>query len=121
MDDNVWRPAHLTPEQMEERRLEAAMLLRQGQFSPAEIARQLGGSRASVCRWAATLAQEGRRGLEAHPIPGPSPRLDEKAWSHGSRLCQRALDPRAHRGPDRARVRGALPSALSGAAAQGPW
>jgi transposase-like protein len=64
MEDNVWRPAHLTPEQMEERRLEAARLLRQGLLSQAEIARQLGVSRASVCRWAATLAQEGPRGLE---------------------------------------------------------
>ena len=73
MDGNVWRPAHLTPEQMEERRLAAARLLRQGRLSQAEIARQLGVSRASVCRWAATLAQEGRRGLEARPIPGRSP------------------------------------------------
>ena len=73
MEDNVWRPAHLTLEQMEERRLVAATLLRQVQLSQAEIARHLGVSRASVCRWAATLAQEGPRGLEAHPIPGPSP------------------------------------------------
>jgi hypothetical protein len=28
MDGNVWRPAHLTLEQMEERRLVAARLLR---------------------------------------------------------------------------------------------
>ena len=70
MDGNVWRPTHLTPEQMEERRLAAATLLRQGRLSQAEIARHLGVSRASVCRWAATLAQEGRRGLEARPIPG---------------------------------------------------
>src|SRR5918997_1867976 len=89
MDDNVWRPAHLTPEQMEERRLEAARLLRQGRFSQAEIARQLGVSRASVCRWAATLAQDGQRGLEARPIPGRSPRLDEKAWGRLGRLLDR--------------------------------
>ncbi|MFL4994550.1 MAG: helix-turn-helix domain-containing protein, partial [Microvirga sp.] len=57
MDGNVWRPAHLTSEQMEERRLAAARLLRQGRLSQAEIARQLGVSRASVSRWAATLAQ----------------------------------------------------------------
>ncbi|MPR11219.1 helix-turn-helix domain-containing protein, partial [Microvirga tunisiensis] len=60
MDGNVWRPAHLTPGQMEERRLEAARLLRQGRLSQAEIARQLGASRASVSRWAATLAQDGQ-------------------------------------------------------------
>ena len=86
MEDNVWRPAHLTPEQMEERRLAAARLLRQGRLSQAEIARQLGVSRASVCRWIATLAQQGRRGLEARPIPGRVPRLDEKAWARLGRL-----------------------------------
>ena len=89
MDGNVWRPAHLTPEQMEERRLEAARLLRQGRLSQAEIAQQLGASRASVSRWAATLAQDGQRGLEARPIPGRSPRLDEKAWVRLGRLLDR--------------------------------
>jgi transposase len=89
MGGNVWRPAHLTSEQMEERRLAAAVLLRQGQLSQAEIARQLGVSRASISRWAATLAQEGRHGLEARPIPGRSPRLDEKAWARLGRLLDR--------------------------------
>jgi putative transposase len=74
---------------MEERRLAAAVLLRQGQLSQAEIARQLGVSRASISRWAATLAQEGRHGLEARPIPGRSPRLDEKAWARLGRLLDR--------------------------------
>ena len=89
MEGNVWRPTHLTSEQMEERRLVAATLLRQGQLSQADIARHVGVSRASVCRWAATLAQEGPRGLEARPIPGPSPRLDEKAWTRLGRLLDR--------------------------------
>jgi putative transposase len=79
MEDTVWRPAHLTPEQMEERRLEAARLLRQGQLSQADLARRLGVSRASVCRWAVTLAQEGPLGLEARPRRGQLPHLDEKA------------------------------------------
>jgi len=89
MDDAFWRPTHLTSEQMEERRLAGATLLRQGQLSQAEIARHVGVSRASVCRWAATLTQEGPRGLEARPIPGPSPRLDEKAWTRLGRLLDR--------------------------------
>jgi transposase len=89
MDDNVWRPAHLTSKQMEERRLAAATLLRQGRLSQADIARHLGVSRASVCRWAATLAQEGPRGLEARPTPGRLPRLDEKAWARLGRLLDR--------------------------------
>ena len=50
MDGNVWRPAHLTPEQMEERRPAAARLLRQSRFSQADIAWQLGVSRARVSR-----------------------------------------------------------------------
>jgi putative transposase len=89
MDGNVWRPAHLTPEQMEERRLAAARLLRQGRFSQADIARQLGVSRASVSRWAATLAQQGRRGLAARVRTGREPRLDEKAWARLGRLLDR--------------------------------
>jgi transposase len=89
MEDNVWRPAHLTSEQMEERRLAAATLVREGRLSQAQIARQLGVSRASVSRWAATLAQEGRRGLEARPITGRTPRLDERAWSRLGRLLDR--------------------------------
>src|SRR3954447_17792336 len=89
MDDDVWRPTHLTSEQMEERRLAAARLLRQGRLSQAQIARKLGVSRASVCRWAATLAQEGVHGLEARAISGRSPRLDEKAWARLGRLLDR--------------------------------
>ena len=89
MEGNVWRPTHLTSEQMEERRLVAATLLRQGLLSQAEVARHVGVSRASVCRWAAILAQEGPRGLEARPIPGPSSRLDKKAWTRLGRLLDR--------------------------------
>ncbi len=89
MDGNVWRPAHLTSEQMEERRLAAARLLRQGRFSQADIARQLGVSRASVSRWAAILAQQGRRGLATRARTGRAPRLDEKAWARLGRLLDR--------------------------------
>jgi transposase len=89
MEDNVWRPTHLTSEQMEERRLAGATLLRQGQLSQAQIARTLGVSRASVCRWAATLAQEGPHGLRARPIPGRVPRLEEGAWARLGRLLDR--------------------------------
>src|ERR687890_687079 len=74
---------------MEERRLVAATLLRQGQLSQADIARHVGVSRASVCRWAATLAHEGPRGLAARANLGPPARLDEKAWTRLSRLLDR--------------------------------
>ena len=74
---------------MEERRLAAARLFRQGRFSQADIARQLGVSRASVSRWAATLAQQGRRGLATRVRTGREPRLDEAAWTHLGRLLDR--------------------------------
>ena len=89
MSDDAWRPARLTVEQMEERRLAAAVLLRHGRLSQAAIARQLGVSEASVCRWAATLAQEGRRGLRARPRTGRPARLDAAAWARLGRLLAR--------------------------------
>ena len=93
MDDGGgWRPARLTPEQTEERRLAAAALLRQGRLSQAAIARRLGVSGARVCRWAATLAQEGRRGLRARPRTGRPGRLDAAAWARlGQLLARRAV------------------------------
>src|SRR5215210_7858974 len=130
MDDGGgWRPARLTPEQMEERRLAAAALLRQGRLSQAAIARRLGVSGAGVCRWAATLAQDGRRGLLARAAdrPAGAPRCTGPgapgpvvgAGGGGGRLRDRAMDPAAHRGADPARARGGPSSALPGAAAEG--
>jgi transposase len=58
-----WKPTRLTREQMEERRLEAARLLRAGKQSQAEIARQLGVSRMAVSQWAAQLRAGGVRQL----------------------------------------------------------
>ena len=89
MDNGAWRPARLTPEQLEERRLAAAALLRRGRLSQAEIARRFGVSRVSVCRWAATLAQEGRRGLRARPRTGRPGRLDAHAWGRLDRWLAR--------------------------------
>ena len=102
MKGNVWRPTHLTSEQMEERRLVAATLLCQGQLAQAEIARHVGVSRASACRWAATLAQEGPRGLEARPSRDHRPasmRRPGRGWAGcwiGARW-RRALPPNAER------------------------
>jgi hypothetical protein len=70
MGEEAWRPTRWTAEQLEERRLAAAVLLRNGRLSQAAIGRRLGVSRASVCRWAATLASGGRRGLRARPRTG---------------------------------------------------
>ena len=62
---------------MEERRREAARLLREG-VSQAEVARRTAVTRQSVSRWAATLEQEGLRGLRRASRAGRKPRLDEK-------------------------------------------
>jgi transposase len=89
MGAEVWRPAHLTAAQMEERRLAAAVLLRQGRLTQAAIARRVGVSRASVCRWAATLARAGRGGLWARPRSGRPGRLGAAAWTRLGRLLDR--------------------------------
>ena len=89
MSGSEWRPAHLTPGQLEERRLAAARLLRQGHMTQAAIARHLGVSRASVCRWAAIVRRQGRHGLRARPKAGRPPRLDARAWARLGRLLAR--------------------------------
>ena len=86
MDGGEWRPAGWTPVQSEERRLAAAALLRRGRLTQAAIARRLGVSRASVCRWAAAVRQRGRRGLRARPKTGRPPRLGAGAWARLGRL-----------------------------------
>jgi transposase len=78
----MWQPREFTPEQLEERRLEAGRLLRAGRLSQAEIARHLGVSRMAVSRWAQRL-QDGTRGLAAlknRPKSGRPPRLTPPQW-----------------------------------------
>src|SRR5262245_65379724 len=87
----MWQPQRLTPEQLEERRLEAGRLLRAGQLSQAEIARHLGVSRTAVSRWAQRL-HDGPRGLAALK------NRPKSADSRGRRTCLFGTQfPRAHR------------------------
>ena len=51
----TWKPSSLTREQLEERRLAGGRLLQAGKLSQAEIARQMGVSRATVGAWARAL------------------------------------------------------------------
>lgn len=60
---------------MEQRRREAAELLRKGE-SQAEVARRVGVSRQSVSRWASALEQEGLRGLRRAKRAGRKPQLE---------------------------------------------
>jgi transposase len=89
MGGGEWRPARWTSDQLEERRMAAAALLRRGRLTRAAIARHLGVSRTSVSRWAAAMRQRGRRGLRARPRTGRPPRLDARAWTRLGRLLAR--------------------------------
>jgi len=61
-------------EKLEQRRLEAAELLRQG-IHQAEVARRVGVHRQSVSRWAQELEQGGKRALRKVGRAGRRPRL----------------------------------------------
>jgi transposase len=61
-------------QELEQRRLEAAELLRQG-LHQAEVARRVGVHRQSVSRWAEELRQGGKRALRKAGRAGRRPRL----------------------------------------------
>lgn len=67
-----------TPEELEQRRFRALVLLAQG-LAPVEVARLMGVDRRSVRRWRATVRLEGSQGLRAQPAAGRPPRLDANA------------------------------------------
>jgi transposase len=71
----TWKPTKLTREQMEERRLEGGRLLREGKFSKAEIARQLGVTRGSVTVWSKTIEAGGLRRLRQRKSSGRKSKL----------------------------------------------
>ena len=89
-----WKPAKLTREQMEERRLEGALMLRKGRLSQAEIARQLGVSRMAVCKWAARLKEGGRRGLRRRIVSGRPCKLGIEACRHLRRALRSGVPRR---------------------------
>jgi transposase len=70
-----WTPTHLTLDQKEERRRRGGQLLKAGKLSQAEIARQLGVSRAAVNQWAKRQATGGARGLRRRKPKGRQPKL----------------------------------------------
>jgi transposase len=63
-------------EALEQRRLKAFALLKQG-VHQAEVARQVGVHRQSVCRWAKQIEQLGRAGLKKAGRAGRKPQLTE--------------------------------------------
>jgi transposase len=84
-----WKPTRLTREQMEERRLEAARLLRRGKLTQAEIARQLGVSRMAVSKWAAHLEAGGVRRLRQRRSSGRPAKLTAAQRGQLRRLLKR--------------------------------
>lgn len=64
---------HGSPEQLEQRRLKAWKLLREG-LAPVEVAHRLGVNRRSVRRW---RAMGERKKLAARPASGRPPKLSE--------------------------------------------
>lgn len=73
-----WKPSYLTREQKEERRLEGGRLLKVGKISQAEIARQLGVSRATVNDWAKVVEGAGINGLKSRKARGVEAKLSEE-------------------------------------------
>ncbi|MBI5876192.1 MAG: transposase [Chloroflexi bacterium] len=87
-----WRPSRLTKEQLEERRLAGARMLRDG-LRQAEIARELGVSEAAVSQWKHELAQNGTEALRAIPATGRPCKLDTRQRLELKRVLQQG--PRA--------------------------
>ena len=83
----TWIPLHLTREQMEERRLKGAQLLKAGKLSQAEIARQLGVSRTAVTHWAQQL--DTGQALQRRVAPGRPPKLTRVQQRTLKRLLKR--------------------------------
>lgn len=66
-----------SPSELEQRRLRAIELLRQGR-QPVEVARIVGVDRRSVRRWKAAYKTEGEAGVKARPAPGPRSKLTDE-------------------------------------------
>ena len=74
---------------MEERRLEGGRLLKADKLSQAEIARQIGVSRATVSAWAKTVKEEGIHGLRKRKAVGGVSKLTEAQKQKLKRLLDR--------------------------------
>src|SRR5690606_11260442 len=74
----TWKPSYLTREQLEERRQEGWRLLKAGKLSQAEIARQVGVSRATVSDWAKVVKSQGIKGLKSKKARGVESKLSQE-------------------------------------------
>jgi len=74
---------------MEERRLDGGRLLKAGKLSQAEIARQLGVSRATVSDWAKKVEKAGIRGLYKRKAKGGISKLTKEQTQKLKRFLDR--------------------------------
>jgi transposase len=86
-----WKPSTLSRQQREERRLYAGQLLKAGKLSQAEIAREVGVSRAAVCQWAKLLKLHRNRlpSLKAKAVTGRPSRLQARQWQQLLKLLSK--------------------------------
>jgi len=86
-----WKPSTLSRQQREERRLYAGQLLKAGKLSQAQIAREVGVSRAAVCQWAKHLKRHRNRlpALKAKAVTGRPPRLQARQWQQLLKLLSK--------------------------------
>ena len=85
----IWKPFHLTREQMEERRLTGGRMLRRTRRSQSEIARQLGVTRMAVSHWAKQLVSGGLRRLRRRKPTGRPAKLTKLQQKAFLRLLKR--------------------------------
>lgn len=81
------QPFKLTPEQLEERRLFAASLLKSG-WRPVDVADECGVTRGAVSQWCKTLAHGGVRRLRRKPHQGRPCRLNPYQWKQVARVLK---------------------------------
>ena len=93
-----WKPRTLNREQLEERRLYAGRLLKEGRLSKADIGREVGVSRAAVSQWAKHLKEHRNRlpSLNARVASGRPPRLDDVQWRRVLRLLAKGALAHGH-------------------------
>lgn len=73
-----------SPKTLERRRVKATVLLMKG-LSPTEVAKRVGVTVTSVCRWQHSHLEGGEEALAAKPVPGRPTKLEDKE-------CQQLLD-----------------------------
>ena len=69
---------HGSQTELEKRRRRAIALLKQGNASLSEVARQVGASKSSVSRWQQAYQESGSKALRSKQIPGRPPRLSSE-------------------------------------------